>query len=131
MSPQKCTRLGLLDEQRVRLGDDTSGGAGSAGSVEQRYRDGAGLVHGKPVDLDGEPAGREGDAVRQALDRAGRLQPERRVAAIGRVAPVVLALQLQRERLAGPPPRRQHGDVALRRPGHDGDGIGWAGAAGS
>ena len=66
-------------------------------------------------------ARRKAQARRQTRDRAIGLEPQRAVDEVGGIAPLVVGLDREAERLAGAHERRQHGAPAHARPRHDGN----------
>ena len=81
----------------------------------------AGFLDAQTFDHRREIPRREPERRRQPRDRAVRLQPQRAIDEVGGIAPLVVGLDRQAERLAGAHERRQHGAPAHAWPRHDGD----------
>ena len=89
--------------------------------VEHAHDALARLVDPQPLHLQGKASGREARRRRQSADRAVGREAQRAIDDVGWIAPLVVGLDAEPERLARPHQRRQHGAPAHAGPRNDGD----------
>ena len=115
VSPQKWTRRASFSTTRSGLLRHSS----SAAVVEHAHRAIARIGDVQPLDHNRKATRREPQRRRQARDRSISFEAQRAIDEVRRIAPFVVGLDREAERLAGAHQRRQHRAPMHARARHD------------